>query len=86
MTNQDIMIQILHEVTGKPKKEVRRMVKAVRSALKERGRGFDKERPAAEAEELLAKLRTEKEGILAWLVSGAVEANLERMRTSNTTH
>lgn len=86
MTNQDIMIQILHEVTGKPKKEVRRIVKALRSALKDKTREMDEERPAAEAEALLAKLRTEKEGILAWLVSGAMEARLEAMPTNRRPH
>lgn len=69
MTNQDVLVQILHEVTGRPKKQVRKIVEATRSALPDRGRKYDEHLPPAEAEQLLTSLRTEKEGILAWLVN-----------------
>jgi hypothetical protein len=65
------MIQILHEVTGRSKKEVRLTVKALRFALPELGQRFDKELTPTEAKDLLEQLRGEKEGILAWLVRGA---------------
>lgn len=85
MTTQDVIVQILHEVTGKTKKQVRRTVKAARSALPDRGRKYDLVLPPAEAERLLAKLRTEKVGILAWLFKGADEARLA-MAANATKH
>lgn len=86
MTNQAIMIQILHEVTGKPKEDWRRILTNARAIYPELGKGFDRERPTTEAQELLQSLRKEKAGILAWLVEGAIEANLERMPTNGPAH
>lgn len=77
MTKQELMVQILHEVTGKPKKEVKKIFKAVRSALPDRGRKFDQTLTPAEATDLLTKLRAEKEGILVWLIQGGFEARLD---------
>lgn len=85
MTNQDVLVQILHEVTGKPIKQVRRIVKAVRSALPDRGRKYDQRLTPDESEKLLAELRTEKEGILAWLVNGAMKARSD-MNPNATKH
>lgn len=77
MTKQDVMVQILHEVTGQPKKQVKKIFKAIRSSLPDRGRKFDQTLTHAETEELLKGLRAEKEGILVWLIEGGYEAHLE---------
>ncbi len=69
MTKADVFVQILHEVTGKSKEEVRTMLDEATEAT---GRaGFDDEIDEAEAEQLLADLREEKEGIMNWLLQGA---------------
>jgi hypothetical protein len=73
MTNQGVLIQIFHEVTGRSKKEVRLIVEALRFALPELGQGFDKELTPPETKDLLKRLRGEKEGILARLVRGAMD-------------
>ena len=86
MTNQQIMIQILHETTGLPKNELRRMMKAIRAALPDNKHKLDQERPTAEAKELLDDLRKEKAGILRWLHEGAAMARLEMMPTRTTRH
>lgn len=86
MTNQTIMIQILHEVTGRPKKELHRLIKSFRAGLPDQGRGFDKKLTPAEAEDLLNQLRKEKAGILAWLIEGATLARLELPPTSAMRH
>jgi hypothetical protein len=83
MTNQDVIVQILHEVTGKTKKQVRRTVKAARSALPDRGRKYDRILPPAEAERLLAELRADKVRVLAWLFEGATEARLDMAARQN---
>lgn len=71
MTRADVFVRILHEVTGKPKSEVRALLDAVIAA---QGAGnFFEELPDAEAEELMQSLRQEKEGILAWLEEGAMQ-------------
>ena len=86
MTTQTIMVQILHEVTGHPKKELRRLMKSIRAGLPDQGRGFDREHTPDEAEELLNKFRQERAGILRWLHEGAAMARLEMMPTGNTRH
>jgi hypothetical protein len=86
MTNQGVLIQILHEVTGRSKKEVRLIVEVLRFTLSDRGQRFDEELTPTEAEDLLTQLRAEKDGILSWLVSGARDAYLETMPTSKNTH
>lgn len=69
MTKADVFVQILHEVTGKPKEVVCSLLD---EATKATGRaGFDDELDDAEAEQLLADLRKEKDGIMDWLLRGA---------------
>lgn len=72
MTYADVFTQILHEVTGKPKKQVFELIDVVKTLHPDK-HNFDKELSDQQAEELLNNLRKEKEGILAWLVKGAVE-------------
>lgn len=82
MTYQEIFIQIISEVSGKPRDEIAGLLGAFRRANPTAGK-WDKEIPADEAEKLLASLRAEAPGILAWLVQGAMEvARFE----SDTTH
>ncbi len=77
MTNRDVMVQILHEVTGKPKKQVEKIVKALRFSLPDKCHKYDQRLTPDESEKLLTELRTEKEGILAWLVNGAMKDRLD---------
>lgn len=69
MTRSDIFIQILSEVSGKPKDQVSDLLVAFRKTFPGKDR-FDDELPDQEAQQLLAGLRKEKEGIRAWLNSG----------------
>lgn len=73
MTNAEILIQILHEVTGRPKRHVRRWVKLIRPMTGDNGRALDRKLSPAEAEDLLSRLRAEKPGIARWLIEGATE-------------
>lgn len=71
MTKADVFVQILHEVTGKSKEEVRILLD---EATAQTGRaGFDEELTDAEAEQWLEDLRKEKDGIMNWLLRGAQE-------------
>ena len=71
MTNADVFVQVLHEVTGKPILEVRKLLDM---AIERTGPArFFEEIPDDEAEKLMESLRAEKEGILAWLVEGAMQ-------------
>jgi hypothetical protein len=65
MTNRDVMIQILTEVSGKSKEYVTEVVSIVPYR-----KSFDSELPNDEANELLEKLRREKAGIMNWLIEG----------------
>lgn len=72
MTKADVFVQILHEVTGKSKEEVRTLLDEATAAT---GRaGFDEELTDEEAEQWLADLRKEKAGIMNWLLRGAQDA------------
>ena len=72
MTNQDVMLQILHEVTGEPKSRFRPAIEMSKAlCLSHR---FDEELSPAEAEKLLKELRQEKVGILNWLIEGNCQA------------
>lgn len=75
MTNAEIMAQILHEVTGKPKEQMLDTISAVRQVLGEAGYGFDRVVPQEEVARSLARLRKEKSGILTWLVEGSIETS-----------
>ena len=72
MTNADIMIQILSEVTEKPKEQVSEMVDAIRKTFPGVNR-LDVEVPDIKAEQILSGLREQKEGIRAMLTSGLHE-------------
>lgn len=75
MTKADVFVQILSEVSGKPKELVGDLLTAFRKTFPGQDR-FDDELPDAEASQLLAGLRKEKEGIRAWLNSGFYEVLL----------
>ncbi len=69
MTNKDIMVQILHEVSGKPKEFVASMFEEIAGNLPNSTK-LQEEVPVDKAEELLEALRKEKAGILNWLLKG----------------
>ncbi len=69
MTRADIFIQILSEVTGRPKAELASLLAMFRSVYP--GGRWDDVLPDNEAQALLEGLRKEKEGIRAWLAKGA---------------
>ena len=73
LTNKEmeIFIQILSEVSGKPKQEIAELLFNFRKANP--GGKWDEVIPDNEAETLLNDLRSEAPGILAWLVKGAME-------------
>ncbi len=75
MTRGDVIIQILHEVTGKPQKIVRELFDLALKNIPEHK--FDEALSDKEAEELLNGLRKEKEGILNWLLRGNLEFQLK---------
>ena len=68
MTNADVMVTILSEVTGRPTAEVAIVVRTAQ--LLSGADGFDTELTDSDAAALLAKLRAEKSGILNWLIEG----------------
>lgn len=69
MTRREIIIQILSEVSGKPKSFVREVVDIVPVSD-----AMDSELPKGEAEAVLNQLRQEKAGILNWLIEGRQKA------------
>ncbi len=73
MTNRDVMVQILHEVTGKPKELIGDVLHDFAAAHPGSQSGFDRSISDAEAEQLLNELRKEKSGILNWLLQGNAE-------------
>ncbi|CCK81230.1 hypothetical protein [Desulfobacula toluolica] len=73
MTYQDVLIQILSEVTGKPKTEVGNLFDAIKTTIPP-GHKFDEELPPEKAKKILSDLRKEKSGILTWLAQGAINA------------
>jgi len=79
MTKRQMVIQILSEVMGVSESEMLdRMTPAFRRMeFKYPGstKGFAVELGDAEAQATLALLRSEKEGVLAWLVEGAAKAH-----------
>ena len=70
MKRSEIFVRILHEATGRPVAELSSMLEAFRSGYGNED-GFDQELSDTEAANLLAALRREKAGIVAWLVRGA---------------
>jgi len=77
MTRGDVMVQILHEVTGKSKEFAREIFElSLRDCP---GHKFNEEMSDKEADELLNGLRKEKEGILNWLLRGNLEFQLKHL-------
>lgn len=74
------MIQILSEVSGRPKSLVCRVME-VAPVSKE----MDDELPDGEGERLLERLRQEKAGILNWLLEGRMKAldDIENIASRN---
>ena len=81
MTRAEIFIQIISEVSSKPKQEIADVLTSFRKANP--GGRWDESIPAGEAEKLLDSLRKEAPAILAWLVKGAGEV---AGNESNTCH
>jgi hypothetical protein len=73
MTCQDILLQILSEVTGLPQSRFKPAIEMSKALCL--SHQFDEELSPAEAEKLLKELRQEKAGILNWMIGGAVMAN-----------
>lgn len=71
MTHKEIFIQILHEVSGKPKNELSDLLESIRSVHP--GGKWDNVLSDEESEKLLNDLRKEAPGILRWLIAGAAE-------------
>ena len=72
MTYEDVLTQILHEVSGKPVSEIKDLIKTIRD--KSHGNHqLDKELSGPDAEKLIAQLRNEKAGILQWMIRSAIE-------------
>jgi len=69
MKRGDVFIQILSEVSGKPKASVSELLEFFKSTIPGQHK-FDEEIPDDEAAALLNGLRQEKEGIKAWLMTG----------------
>jgi len=69
MTRAEVFIQILSEVSGRPKTEVAELLNSIREA--QPGDKFDEDLPDKDAALLMAELRKEKDGILIWLLDGA---------------
>ena len=71
MTYSEIFIQIISEVSGKPKQEITDLLSTFRKAHP--GGKWDNIIPDNDAEKLLTELRAETPGILKWLVEGAIK-------------
>ena len=85
MTYQEIFIQIISEVSGKPKQELSELLNNIRKIHP--GGKWDIEIPDSESKELLTKLRGEAPGILRWLAEGALEVSREAAKHgSKSTH
>ena len=73
MTYSEIFIQIISEVSGKPKQEITDLLSTFRKAHP--GGKWDNIIPDKDAEKLLTELRAEAPGILRWLIEGAMEVS-----------
>lgn len=83
MTRGDVFIQILSEVSGKPKESVFELLEFFKSTIPGQHK-FDEELPDGEAEALLTGLRQEKEGIKAWLMTGYQRFLLKNSRPAGS--
>ena len=70
MTNADVMVTILSEVTGRSVSDVGAVVRTAQ--LLSGADGFDTELSDGDAAALLSKLRAERSGILNWILAGVV--------------
>ena len=68
-TNADVLVQILTEVTGRPRRGVQAIIDPIATGLGPQST-LNAMLTEAEAEALLADLRQEKAGILRWLQEG----------------
>lgn len=74
MTRRDVFIQIMHEVSGKPKDFIKEIFDASLLLAPNSGqRKADEEISIEEYEQLLNELRKEKEGIRRWLIKGELD-------------
>jgi hypothetical protein len=71
MTRAEIFVQLLSEVTGKPKEELADVLAQVRETLPD-GK-WDEDLPPAESEKLLNELRPEGSGILELLMQKGID-------------
>ncbi len=81
MTYQDVFIQILSEVSGKPKAELTDLLESFKKIHP--GGKWDRYLSETEGEKLLNDLRKEKAGIAKWLVEGAA---MVAQHESDTNH
>jgi hypothetical protein len=74
MTYGDVLVQILSEVSGLPKSQIKNQLEQFKENVQGNHK-LDDELSDDEASELLNSLRKEKSGILAWLARGAMDAH-----------
>jgi hypothetical protein len=70
-TRADVFKTILTEVTGKPKSDISDLLAEFRKTFPGKDK-LDDEIPQQEYDRLLTKLRSEKPGILNWLIAGGL--------------
>lgn len=75
MKRRDVFIQILHEVSNKPKAEIEKMLDDWLKANPGPNK-LDEEMSAVEYERVIGGLRKQKEGIARWLMSGNLDVLL----------
>ncbi len=75
MKRRDVLIQLLHEMSGKPKGEIEREM----GLLVDPDPGLDTEISITEYEQMLKTFRKEKDGIFNWSIPG-----LQRFRLRHT--
>jgi|GEM_PF-3188123 hypothetical protein len=83
MKQGDIFIQIIHEVTGKPKEFAAEMLEIFKSMIPGPTK-FDEEISDEEAESLLIELRKEKEGIAKFIIDGYLRFFLRKSPPSGS--
>ncbi len=74
MTYEDIFLQILHEVTNKPKTELLGLVEGLKQMVPDKHK-LDDQLPDNEGEQVLDIMRTQKEAIRAMLIKNNLMGN-----------